>query len=177
MGESQLSFYATATSPIFSCPTDPICGLLTALALLRRAKSVKKKATEYGLYRYLEKKNGHSKLDNLFYSGLSTQEYLTNSDLTAKQAQLIFKYRVRMASYSEDFRGYSGHTPCPLCLAHLDSQAMCMTCPVIRENVTIEGTYSQIFTNKITKELVKTVEAVDRYREDFLQSRYLDNGQ
>ena len=136
---------------------------------------VKRKATEYALYTYLEKKNGHSKLDNLFYSCLSTQEYLTNSDLTVQQAQLIFKYRVRMANYSENFRGYSGHTPCPLCLAHLDSQAMCMTCPTIRENVTIEGSYTQIFTNKITKELVKTVEAVDKYRDGFLQSRYFDN--
>ena len=66
---------------------------------------VKWKATEYGLYKYLEKKNGHSKLDNLFYSCFSTQEYLTNSDLTVQQAQLIFKYRVRMANYNENFRG------------------------------------------------------------------------
>jgi hypothetical protein len=135
---------------------------------------VRRKATEYALFKYLEKKNGHTKLDNLYYTGLSTQEYLTNNDLTVKQAQLIFKYRVRMASYSENFRGSSGHTPCPLCLAHLDSQAMCMTCPAIRENVKLEGRYSQIFTNKITKELVKTVEAIDRFRDDFLQSRYLE---
>ena len=135
---------------------------------------VRRKATEYALFKYLEKKNGHTKLDNLYYTGLSTQEYLTNNDLTVKQAQLIFKYRVRMASYSENFRGSSGHTPCPLCLAHLHSQAMCMTCPAIRENVKLEGRYSQIFTNKITKELVKTVEAIDRFRDDFLQSRYLE---
>ena len=36
---------------------------------------VKKKAVEYAFYSFMEMKNGHSKLDNLFYTSLSTQEY------------------------------------------------------------------------------------------------------
>ena len=99
----------------------------------------------------LEKKEIHSKLDNLFYSSLSTQDYLTNKDLSAKQAQLVFAHRVRMANYREHFRGYSGHTPCPLCLYHLDSQPMCMSCPITKENVSIQGQYQHIFSNKIMK--------------------------
>jgi hypothetical protein len=80
----------------------------------------------------MEMKNGHSKLDNLFYTSLSTQEYLTESELSATQAQLVFKYR--MANYNENFRGYTGHTPRPLFLSHLDCQSMCMSCPTNKEN-------------------------------------------
>ena len=61
-------------------------------------KYCEKKASEYSLYSFLEKKEIHPKLDNLFYSSLSTQEYLTNKDLSANQAQLVFAYRVRMAN-------------------------------------------------------------------------------
>ena len=134
---------------------------------------VKIKASDYAFYSYLENKEGHSKLDSLFYSKLATQEYLINTNLSAKEAQLVFSYRVRMANYSENFRGYSGHSPCPLCLSHLDSQAMCMSCPAIKENVNLQGKYQQIFSNKITKDLVKSLELIEKFRTEFLNSRCL----
>ena len=136
---------------------------------------VKKKAVEYAFYSFMEMKNGHSKLDKLFYTSLSTQEYLTERKLSAAQAQLVFKYRTRMANYNENFRGYTGHTPCPLCLSHLDCQSMCMSCPTIKENIGVDGQYQKLFSNKITKEWVKILESVDNFRNDFFQSRYLEN--
>ena len=78
-----------------------------------------------------------------------------------------------MADYKENFRGNSGHTPCTLCFSHLDTQSMCMTCPTIQENVSVEGNYEQIFSNNITKELVKSLEDIEKFRTGYLQSRYL----
>ena len=115
------------------------------------------------------------KLDNLFYTSLYTQEYLAERELSATQAQLVFKYRTRMANSNENFRGYTGHTPCPLCLSHLDCQSMCMSCPTIKENIGVDGQYQKLFSNKITKEWVKILESVDNFLNDFFHSRYLEN--
>ena len=106
---------------------------------------VKKKAYEYAFYSFLEKKESHSKLDKLFYTKLDTQPYLKDGDLSKEQAQLVFSYRVRMADYSDNYQSYSGHTPCALCLAHLDCQAMSFGCPTIKENVTVQGKYKRLF--------------------------------
>ena len=78
-----------------------------------------------------------------------------------------------MANYSENFRGYSGHTPCPLCLSHLDSQAMCMTCPTIKENISVRGKYGDIFSNEVTRELVKSLQEIEKFRNEYLESRYV----
>ena len=134
---------------------------------------VKKKATEFAFYTLMGKKESHSKLDSLEYYQLSSQDYLTRNNLSAKEAQLTFSYRVRMADYKENYRGNSGHTPCPLCLSHLDTQSMCMTCPTIQENVSVKGNYEQIFSNNITKDLVKSLEDIEKFRTGYLQSRYL----
>ena len=136
-------------------------------------KLVKRKAYEYAFFTFMEKKEAHSKLDNLVYYQLSTQEYLTNNNLSAKEAQLAFSYRVRMANYKDNFRGNSGHTPCPLCLSHLDTQSMCMSCPTIKENISVKGNYGQIFGNNFTKDLVKCLEEIDKFRTGYMQSRYL----
>ena len=51
-----------------------------------------------------------------------------------------------MAKYSENFRGAQGPSICPLCSAHLDSQKMTFeNCQVVKKNVTIYGSYSDIF--------------------------------
>ena len=96
---------------------------------------VKNKAKEYAFMKFVTKKENHSKLRELFYSELKTQEYLKNKNLSANQAQTVFSYRTRMSAYSENFRGTNGHSPCPLCLGHMDSQAASFQCPEIAQNV------------------------------------------
>ena len=135
---------------------------------------VKRKALEYAFFSFLEKKNKHSKLENLFYTELKTQKHFLNGEITREQAQNLFSYRVRMANFSENFRGYSGHSPCPLCLAHLDCQAMIFSCPIIKENVTLQGNYKEIFSTNISAGLVKCVNEIENFRKSFIESRMIE---
>ena len=135
---------------------------------------VKKKAYEYAFYSFLEKKESHSKLDKLFYTKLDTQPYLKDGDLSKEQSQLVFSYRVRMADYSDNYQSYSGHTPCALCLAHLDCQAMSFGCPTITENVTIKGKYNQLFSSSVSNDLATTLQNIEKFRTEYKNSRYLE---
>ena len=130
---------------------------------------IKIKAKEYAFYSFLEKKEAHSKLSNLFYSNLEMQDYL--KELNPEQSKTVFSYRTRMAQYSENFRGSQGHLMCPLCLFHLDSQAGSFSCHVVNENVVINGKYSYIFTSRIKPELAETLVQIDKFRADYIEAR------
>ena len=139
---------------------------------------VKKKAKEYAFNSFLIKKdgldgnNGHSKLSNLFYSELKTQDYL--KDMNKEKAQAVFAYRTRMAQYSDNYRDNRGHLPCPLCLAHLDCQSVSFNCPVVKENFCIMGKYEQIFSGDIPLELAQTLFDIDKFCKDFIESRMIE---
>ena len=79
-----------------------------------------------------------------------------------------------MANYKENYRGNNGHMPCILCLAHLDSQAGSFSCHVIRENVQLEGKYSDIFTDKISTSLARTLVNIDKFREEHMNTRNIE---
>ena len=69
----------------------------------------------------------HSKMSDLNYSKLEIPEYLKLEQINTintQGAQTLFKYRVRMANFSENFRGKNGPSACPLCGNHLDNQKM-----------------------------------------------------
>ena len=85
-------------------------------------KLVKKKAHDYEYKHLINKKQLHSKLSDLNYTKLETQNYL--KILKKTEAQTLFMYRVRMANYGENFRELQNTTLCPLCKIHLDSQKM-----------------------------------------------------
>ena len=56
---------------------------------------------------------------------------------------------------------------CPLCGMHLDSQVMGFSnCPVIKANIIIRGQYEDIYKQTIPCELVKTLENIDKFREE-----------
>ena len=76
-----------------------------------------------------------------------------------------------MANFRENFRGQGGPTVCPLCQSHVDSQKWSFQCKVIKENMVIEGNYSDIFGDTIPKETVTAVMNISKFREDFLNQR------
>ena len=135
---------------------------------------VKVKAKEFAFSNFMIKKEKHSKIKELFFTELKTQAYLTSMSLSAKQAQAVFSYRTRMAPYSENFRNNNGHSLCPLCLTHLDSQAFSFSCPVIQGTVEIKGKYSDIFNDKINIQLAKTLVNIDNQRQDYINNRRLE---
>ena len=58
---------------------------------------VKKRAKVYALQLFNVQKNSHSKLDNLYYEELKMQNHLVSREISVNQAQILMKYRLRMA--------------------------------------------------------------------------------
>ena len=128
---------------------------------------VKKKAREYEFNRLKILKESHTKLNDLLYSKLETQNYFKLENINTSEAQTLFRYRVRMAKYGENFRGKKAAIMCPLCGTHLDNQKMCYEiCPVINNNIQTTGSYNKIFSTSIPSFMVKTLTQIDRYREE-----------
>ena len=81
----------------------------------------------------------------------------------------MFRYRIRMANYGENFRGPRGPVMCPLCGLHLDRQAICFdNCPTLRDNVQIRGTYSDVHKQKIQVEVANSLVQIDKVREEYI---------
>ena len=76
---------------------------------------MKTKAAEFAFFSYLERKETHSKMENLFYTELKMQNYFNSDKVTVIEAQNLFNYRTRMADYSENYRGHMGPKTC-LCV-------------------------------------------------------------
>ena len=99
-------------------------------------KQFKQKAHIYEFNQLMSAKQRHTKMDNLKYSKLEIQEYFKLENNKTAGAQTLFKYRVRMANFSENFRGNQGPASCPLCGDHLDSQQMSFeNCQTVKDNV------------------------------------------
>ena len=129
---------------------------------------VKIKAREFAFLSFLEMKEKHSKLENLFYRDLKLQSYLNSEDITHIEAQCIYSYRTRMFNYGHNFGNTS---PCPLCHNHSDTQKWSFSCNKIRENVEISGQYSNIFSEQIQPATVKTIMQISKYRKEYLDQR------
>ena len=97
--------------------------------------------------------------------------YLNNEEISHTDAQLIFSYRLRMANFGEHFRGKGGPSICPLCQSHFDSQKFSFQCKIVKENVLIEGIYSNIFSEKITLKTVKTLVDISKFRDEYVNQR------
>ena len=101
----------------------------------------------------------------LQYSELKTQNYLKNGNITVKEAQNLFRYRTRVAKFKENFKNNYDGIECPLCSDQPDTQAHCVQCPIIRENIIIKGDYSEIFSDDISKEISQTLLEITNFRE------------
>ena len=85
--------------------------------------------------------------------------------------QNICSYRCCMANYGDNFRGKNPTPVCPLCQNHPDSQKWAFQCKVIKENIKIGGQYSNIFSDNIPQETVKTICDITIFRKEFLSQR------
>ena len=85
---------------------------------------VKRKAKDLAIENLQKKKSIHSKLDNLTYVDLNTQEYLLSNKFSNSEKKTIFKYRTRMERFGENYQGGKPFVMCPICKLHLDNQSM-----------------------------------------------------
>ena len=105
-------------------------------------------------------KSDHSIFDNLVYSKLKLQKYLTD------KAKNLFKFRVRSAHFKENFGDRFEDKRCPLCLSHLDTQALSIQCDKVKENIEIDGNYMDIFRENIPSNISKTLLRISKLREN-----------
>ena len=92
------------------------------------------------------------------------QSYLIGLD--SKAAKIVLKYRLRMANYSENFKGAELVKMCPLCQSHEDFQCLAFSCPSIREKIKVDEPYEYLFASEIPVNLVKILESIEKIRQN-----------
>ena len=116
---------------------------------------VKKKTKEFAFKLLQEKKHSHTKMENINYEDLKIQTYFTRQDIRTEQKKILFKFRTRMARFGQNYRGGKEKIVCPLCDSHIDNQDLSYICPVIRKEVKIRGSSSDIYCQEINKNTVE----------------------
>ena len=132
---------------------------------------VKSKVKSYALRILKTKQQKHSKMSNLQYSSLDIQSYFTSSQLKQEDKRTIFRYRVKMARYGENFRGGANSIPCPLCKNHLDNQEMSFICPIIKKEIDIKGNSSDIYKENIHQDSIETILKISSFRKRNLEKQ------
>ena len=128
---------------------------------------VKSKVKCFELKKLLEEKATKSKLKDLEYTELKIQEYLHLKSITKEQAVVLFKFRTRMCPFEDNFKGGKLTTLCPFCKGHIDSQSESFTCTKMKEMITIEGNYSDIFGDHFQNDVIKTLQSIFNFREEY----------
>ena len=119
----------------------------------------------------LKDRENRSKMNDLSYTKLEMQNYLMLENISKAGAQTLFKYRVRVANFGENYRGVPSPVSCPSCHTHLDNQKMAFeNCQVLRQNIiiTVSYKYSILFTS-VNIEVVKSLQYIDKFREEDLK--------
>ena len=127
---------------------------------------IKKKAKEYEYRCLMRMKTEKSKvkMKNLEYEKLQLQPYL--NELDSNLASCVLRFRLRMAPFSENFKGQGPLKLCPLCGFHLDTQAMSFQCSEIRKKVKISIKYETIFKPEVPLETAKILQEILKIREN-----------
>ena len=102
-------------------------------------------------------------MKNLNYDKLHLQDYLINLDV--KLAKNVFRYRTRMIQFDGNFNGQEPVKVCPLCGLHSDHQHLSFQCPVVVGKIEIEEDYENIFGDKVSLKLAKTLQRITKLRQ------------
>ena len=111
---------------------------------------------------FLRKKSIHPKINNIEYTELKTQKYLSSGLVSANQGEILLKFRSRIANYINNFG--SSESACKLCQNHPDSQEYIYTCEFNQNNVEVRGEYEDIFKNEIKIERIRVLENIYKTR-------------
>ena len=131
-------------------------------------KYVKIKTKEYALEYLLGVKSEHRKMDDLIYSELKMQNYLKTEDIPVNEAKNLFQYRTKSANFKDNFGDRYENKGCPLCTVQLDTQVHSVQCEIVKDEIPIEGRYSDIFKKKIPSNISKTLLKISKLREEYI---------
>ena len=125
---------------------------------------VRRKIREYEIKELIsiQQTQNKSKLDKLKYEELQQQEYFTC--LSVEQAKETFRFRTRMADFSENYKEGGQVKLCPLCGHHDDTQTLSFICPKVGAKIEIMDEYEDIFKSKITPSLANTLTQIMKLR-------------
>ena len=129
---------------------------------------VKKRVLDKTFVDLLGKKEKHKKMKNLKYTKLEMQGYFKKEDISPSQARIIFKFRTRMAKFSENFKGGKPTKQCPVCTSSTDNQSHSFRCPVIVDNLKISGSLEDVYEETIPNETAITLENIIKFREGYI---------
>ena len=125
---------------------------------------------EYALHILTEKQEKHSKMDNLYYSEIKPQAYLTIETLNIEEIRNIFRWRTRMVRFGENYKGGREFVMCPLCRKHFDNQNMSLDCEIMRSKMNIQCKMTDIYAETVTKETAKVLLQMMKLRETLLEN-------
>ena len=136
---------------------------------------VKAKSKEYALKILTKKQEKHSKMGDLYYQELKLQNYFKIEGIHAEQALKLFKWRVKMAPFGENFRGNEDFKVCPLCHSHLDSQKLSFQCKTMNNAMEINCQLNSIYCNDIKITTAETITKMEKVREKLLKDKKNQN--
>ena len=110
----------------------------------------------------------HSKMDNLVYNKLKLQSYPKSPDIPVHEAKNSFRFRVRTATFKDFFCEKYMNKAWPLCTVHMDTQTHAVQCVQVKQMISIEGNYSNIFKEKIPCDISRTLYKITKLREDLI---------
>ena len=125
---------------------------------------VKREAKKFELERLLKMKESksESKMKNLKYEKLEAQKYLTMLDVNL--AKTVFRFRVRMAQFSGNYKGQGPPELCPLCGLHKDLQELCFYCPSVLNKIELNEEYENLFQPEVSKDLARNLIEIEKLR-------------
>ena len=103
-------------------------------------KIVKEKIEKIAFKYLMNKKEKHSKLQDITYRSLTCQSYLKSKKFSNERKNLLFKLRTRMVEVKSNFRSlYEGNAMCRLCYTKEETQEHLIECSVIRQKLGEDG--------------------------------------
>ena len=133
---------------------------------LRDLDIVKIKSKEYALEQLLKLKLKHSKMENLEYTDLNLQNYLSDDSITVQEAKNLFKFRTRVAKFYANMKNnHELSQACPFCKVQDDTQEHSVQCNVVKTKINVKGNYRDIFLDDIPVEIARTLMEITKLRE------------
>ena len=130
-------------------------------------KHVKSKSKEFALEQLLEMKSKHRKMENLEYTELKLQNYLSNDLITVEEARNLFCFRTRVAKFQENMKNNPGLSlVCPFCKVLPDTQIHSVQCHVVQSKIHVKGNYRDIFLEDIPVDIAKTLIEITKLRKE-----------
>lgn len=126
---------------------------------------IKKHIQSAAFQQYIEVQKSKSKIKNIEYTNLKTQEYLLSNKFTNSECFLLFKLRSRMIDIKENFKSsHLSDMKCRKGCVEIEEVSHLLKCPVLVNELTEEEKYqsTQISIKFIHETVLKQLK-ITRY--------------